>query len=173
MRYLPAESNDRDMFGWHHDMEEQRMKMMVLLTDVGETDQYMSYVTGSHRLFHPFEMFSQNHCSLEYCRERLEELELFHTTGMAGDVFLFDSNGAHRGNRRTPAAVRDVFFIEYCANQTHVWGGDIDAQIFDSVDPMCASVFTRMRTVDKKWDRPRRGDKPDWIASLADIEGWL
>lgn len=35
MRYLPAPSIERDMFRWHHDMEEQRLKVMVLLTDVG------------------------------------------------------------------------------------------------------------------------------------------
>ena len=133
MRYLPSESKDHHMFGWHHDLEDQRFKMMVLLTDVGESDQPMSYVVASHKLFHPYSMFSTNQCSLDYCREHLGEVEIYSTIGKAGDVFFFDSNGAHRGNRRLGASIRDAFFVEYTTDKSDIWGGDIRREIFDEI----------------------------------------
>src|SRR5439155_16491644 len=94
MRYLASSSADHAMFGWHHDLEDMRLKVMVLITDVSERDQTMSYVLGSHKLFHPLVMFLKNHCSLDYCRKHLGELEIYDTIGTAGDVLLFDSNVA-------------------------------------------------------------------------------
>jgi hypothetical protein len=128
MRYLPDTAKDRDMFGWHHDLEDRRLKLLILLTDVGPADQYMSYVAGSHRLCHPYEMFLDNRCSLEYCREKLGRLEVFNTEGRAGDAFLFDSNGIHRGNRRPQGAVRDACFVEYSGDCSDIWGGTPQAR---------------------------------------------
>ena len=172
MRYLPSKTTTRDMFGWHHDMEEKRFKVMILLSDVGEHDQYMSYVVGSHRLFHPYAMFFQNTCSLRYCRQHLPQIEIYKALGTAGDAFFFDSNGAHRGNRSETARVRDVFLIEYSADRTNLWGGDIDPDIFKDIPIIQGNPFRHMLAVEKKWMLPVTRRSPTWPESLPHIDQW-
>lgn len=173
MRYLPTGSSDEHMFGWHHDMEDKRLKVMILLTDIGAHDQYMSYVLGSHKLFHPITMFIKNKCSLAYCREHLGEVEIYDTIGQAGDVFLFDSNGAHRGNRRLDASVRDTFFVEYTADRSDIWGGDISQDVFDDIPLHTANPFEWMMAVEKKWNMPVTRKAPTWLENLSRVETWL
>ncbi len=172
MRYLPAPVREHDMFGWHHDMEEQRLKIMILLTDIGPNDQCMSYVLGSHALFHPLPMFLRNTCSLDYCKNRLGAVEIAHTIGQAGDAFLFDSNGAHRGNRRPDAAIRDVFFIEFTADASDIWGGDIPTEARSEFSNVADSPFGPMLTAQKKWQKPARRSVPTWIENLPHVERW-
>jgi hypothetical protein len=148
MRYLPSPPSDHDMFGWHHDMEDKRLKVMILLTDVGADDQAMSYVVGSHRLFHPYGMFFENACSLDYCRAQLNEVDVFHAVGKAGDVFVFDSNGAHRGNRRESARMRDIFLVEYASEKADVWGGDFAPDAFAGVRVDGPHPFEHMLSVE-------------------------
>lgn len=174
MRYFPAEGIEREMYAWHHDIEEQRVKMMILLTDVGEHDQYMGYIAGSHKLYHPYDMFHENTCTPDYCREHLGELEILKTIGQAGDVFLFDSNGAHRGNRFGDAAVRDAFFIEYTVDKTGTWGGDIKPEWFEGIDfNGRPNPFERMLAATKKWDRPMTRKETDWVLNLPHVETWV
>lgn len=99
MRYLRGGRMGNDQFRWHHDMEDTRLKVMILLTDVGKNDQYMTYVRASHKLFHPYERFLQNQLDLEYCHQYLNTVEILEATGKAGDMILFDSNGTHSANR--------------------------------------------------------------------------
>jgi hypothetical protein len=161
------------MFNWHHDMEERRLKVMILLTDIGQSDQYMSYVVGSHSIFHPYEMFFRNACGLEYCRSHLGELEIVNTVGKAGDIFFFDSNGAHRANRRLEGAVRDVFFIEFAANKSQVWGGDIDRARIDAMSRTGFNPFERMLAARKKWTLQIARKAPTWIETLPRLDAWL
>jgi len=173
MRYFPADGIEREMYAWHHDIEEQRCKMMILLTDVGETDQFMSYVAGSHKLYHPFEMFHENTCTLDYCREHLGDLEILKTIGKAGDVFLFDSNGAHRGNRTSQGAIRDAFFIEYTVDKAGTWGGDIDPTIFEEIELQGHNPFERMLGTEKRWAKPLTRKETDWVLTLTQPERWI
>lgn len=172
MRYLPDADKDRDMFGWHHDMEDRRLKLLVLLTDVGPNDQYMSYVCGSHRLYHPYEMFLDNRCRLDYCRERIGRLELFNTEGRAGDAFLFDSNGIHRGNRRPEGAVRDACFVEYSGDCSDIWGGDIPEGALDRLTFQRGNPFARFLAAEKKWERPVARKIPTWAENLPNVSAW-
>jgi ectoine hydroxylase-related dioxygenase (phytanoyl-CoA dioxygenase family) len=174
MRYLPCESKSHDMFRYHHDLVDRRLKLMVLLTDVGEGDQDMSYVMGSQTLFHPYEMFQSNVCPLEYCEWRLGRLEIFRTLGAAGDVFLFDSNGAHMGNRRPTGRTRDAFFVEFSAARTPQFGGDIPPEVFDT-NPLTAShPLYVMAHSPKRWEQPiTRGSRPTWIVDLPQPSTWV
>ena len=172
MRYLADEEKAHDMFGWHHDMEDRRLKLLVLLTDVGPNDQYMSYVLGSNRLFHPYEMFLENECSLEYCRVNLGELRIFNTVGRAGDVFLFDSNGAHRGNRRPEGKVRDAYFVEYSGDRSDVWGGDLVAGALEGLEWSGHNPFGAFLEADRKWERTAARHHPTWVENLPDIASW-
>ncbi len=58
MRYLPSKPIGNKQFGWHHDMEDRQLKLMIILTDLGEDDQYMSYIRD--RITHtiPIRVFS-------------------------------------------------------------------------------------------------------------------
>jgi len=173
MRYLPSPATSNDMFGWHHDLEEQRFKVMLLLTGVGGDGQHMSYVRGSHRLFHPYRMFRENACGLDYVRARLPAVEIFDAMGEAGDAFLFDSNGAHRGNRREGAAVRDVLTVEYSADRSHIWGGNLDPRALDGIGRSGAAAFERFLHAPKPWDRPMTRSRPTWVEHLPHVERWL
>jgi hypothetical protein len=173
MRYLPTRGIAHQMFDWHHDLEEKRLKILILLTEVGEGDQYMSYVVGSHRLFHPYKMFFKNACSLDYCRQHLPRIEIYRTLGAPGDVFFFDSNGAHRGNRRATARVRDVYFVEYSADRTNVWGADLDLSVLGETPLGPDHAFRRLAGMEKKWTRPVTRQAPTWLENLPHVEQWL
>jgi hypothetical protein len=173
MRYLPEEERSNDMFGWHHDMEDRRMKMMVLLTDVGPGDQHMSYVRGSHRLMHPIDMFHENDCSLDYCAAALGEIDAVDAIGQAGDVFLFDSNGAHRGNRKPEGAVRDVLMVEFTSDPSDVWGGDLAPGSLDGLPPELPNPFHRLVNAGRKWERDGTRALPEWMNNLPHPDRWL
>lgn len=173
MRYLPSPTTSHDMFGWHHDMEEKRFKIMLLLTGVGGGGQHMSFIVGSHKLFHPYRMFLSNSCSREYCQAQMGAIEVFDAVGEAGDVFIFDSNGAHRGNRRESADVRDVFMVEYTADGSHIWGGDVEPRIFDGMRLAGPNPFVRLMSAKKIWEQPMTRRLPTWVGNLPHIERWL
>ncbi len=170
MRYLPNPDTADEQFRYHHDMEDKRLKMMVLLTDVSESDQPMSYVAGSHRLFHPYPMFFDNSCPLDYCEKHLGgPLDVRFTSGRAGDIFFFDSNGAHKGNRRIDGAQRDAFFVEYCPDVIDLWGADIAPRRDSSRLPR---QFDCIVSAEKRWRAPPNRTKPAWVDSLRGVSAW-
>jgi hypothetical protein len=175
MRYLPGGKNEYNMFRWHHDKEDRRLKMQILLTDVAESDQHMSYVLGSHRIYHPYRMFFGNECSLEYTEKCLGRIDIFKATGKAGDVILFDSNGTHRGNRKADARVRDVFFVEFNTDNSDNWGGDIAQDAFEGFPLQRYNPFEQMlATRLKMWERPDNARiVSTWIDNLPHVERWL
>lgn len=172
MRYLPCATADGNMFVWHHDREDQRFKVMILLTDVGPDDQHMSYVCRSHTLFHPHAMFFDNACPLDYCERHLGRLELYDAVGHAGDVFLFDTNGAHRGIRRASGRVRDVFLLELSGRGTKIWGGDVDRRAI-AERPPAHDPFARFLAAEKLWDLPAERRPQSWVESLRNLSEWL
>lgn len=174
MRYLPQPDfkRENDMFGWHHDMEEKRLKLQILLTDVGPRDQHMSYVAGSQKIYHPLRMFQENPCGLDYCRKHLRRIEIREGIGDAGDAFLFDSNGAHRGNRRPDGRIRDVFFVEFCSDASDVWGGDLDRDLLSATDLPMGNPFEQMLAAEKKWRAPVTRETTPWVEDLPLVEKW-
>lgn len=174
MRYLPCESRENDMFGWHHDMEDKRLKVMILLSDVERDDQAMNYVNGSHRPFHPYQMFFRNAFTLDSCRELVGEIEISRTIGKAGDVFAFDSNGAHRGQRSATAATRDAIFLEFSHLPSDVWGGDVRLKLA-ATDPLSKlHPLWYLKYSKKKWESPKRPPgAPTWMLDLDAPERWL
>ncbi len=172
MRYLPREEMHKLQFGWHHDMEEKRFKMMILLSDVGENGQRMSYVNGTHKILHPYERFLKNTLDFEYCQKHVEQAEITDTIGSAGDVFFFDSNGMHRGNR-TLAATRDAVFVEYTSDTSNIWGCDIPNE-FLKPNALGISPFQRMAEVkEKKWEMKTKRKTTTWALRLPQVESWI
>jgi hypothetical protein len=172
MRYLPHDARENDMFGWHHDLEERRLKALILLTDLDETDQVMSYVKGSHQLFHPYKMFFRNSADLRYCKKALGSVEILQTTGRAGDVFFFDSNGVHRGNRRREARVRDTFFVEYGIDTSNLWGGDPDQSLVAELTGQDHNPFKELMAAPRKWEKVTQRRRPTWLENLYEIDAW-
>ncbi len=172
MRYLPLEERHKDMFGWHHDLEDRRLKALVLLSDLPATGQVMRYVKRSHRLRHPYRMFFRNAVDLETCRRALGPLELFDATGSAGDVFFFDSNGVHRGQRRPDAPVRDTFFVEYGIDRSNLWGGDPERDLVAALSTPDHAPFAELLAAERKWERPAARRHPSWVENLRAIDAW-
>ena len=56
-RHLPLERPYVYGFRWHHDGWGRKFNVMVLLTEVGEDDPYMSYLMKSHRRYHGYDGF--------------------------------------------------------------------------------------------------------------------
>lgn len=177
MRYLPRGEIRKQQFLWHHDMEDRQLKIMILLTEVGEQDQYMTYVRGSHEAFHPVERFETNALDFDYCRTYLDDIDVVKLTGEPGDMFLFDSNGMHRGNRSN-GRIRDAFFVEFTAdrNQGNVWGTSAGKR---SLPRECAEPghpLSPMLSVQPKWERVRNQPvrkTSTWLASLEDPSQWV
>ena len=169
---LLSRGADHHMFGWHHDLEEKRFKLMILLTDLDPTDQVMSYVLGSHVIYHPYSMYFRNRCTLDYCRERLGDIRIEQTIGRAGDVFVFDSNGAHRGNRRPDAAVRDAFFVVYDIDRSNAWGGDLVAQVPATTRDTGNDPLAWFAVSQKKWERTVTRTNPTWVENLPFLDRW-
>ncbi len=171
MRYQPMQSRNNDMFGWHHDLEDKRLKMMVLLSDVGPGDQTMSYIEGSHTLRYGLQRFLNNAASIEECEARMgTPPRVRDTVGKAGDVFLFDSNGVHRGNRRADAAMRDALFVEFCTDTSDIWGADLQAV---STEVRAAARLALIGTAPRKWHHPATRNAPAWVESLPHLGLWL
>lgn len=177
MHYLPSGHIETHQFGWHHDMEERMLKVMILLTDVGERDQYMSYVAGTHNVLHPYPHFLQNKLDYEYYGLSPHDARVVNTVGRAGDLFLFDSNGMHRGNR-SPGRVRDALFIEYTVdgNQNNIWGSELPAERLDTLVTAARHPLAAFRGRTPKWVRvrdqaPRK--RPTWAEFLEDPANWI
>jgi hypothetical protein len=117
-------------------------------------------------------MFFHNGVPLEHCRRALGRLEIFETAGRAGDVFFFDSNGVHRGNRRPDAPTRDTFFVEYGIDTSNIWGGDPPRSLTTALGAPDDAPFTELIAADKKWQRPQTRRHPSWIENLYAIDAW-
>jgi len=163
-------------FKWHHDMDDKRFKVMMLLTDVGEKDQYMTYALRSHTMLHPYERFLKNNLEVEYVQPYVGTLDIFKATGKAGDIFIFDSNGMHSGNR-CKGKTRDVFIVEYTADNNNIWGGPVYEEIVEQcIASLNINPFAKLQAVTQnKWDLPpdQRGHGPTWSVSLLEIDEWL
>jgi len=174
MRYSSGGQNGQLPFSWHHDANEKRMKIMILLTDVGPEDQYMTYVLGSHKVFHSYEKFLRSKLSFDDYKEHLDTISIVKATGKAGDIFLFDSNGMHSGNR-TNGRIRDAFFIEYTADKYNIWGGDLPEDFLKRYSFKKSNPFERFINVPhKKWEIDTSiRIKPKTILSLPHVELWI
>jgi Phytanoyl-CoA dioxygenase (PhyH) len=114
-RYRPMEPRDFSSWQWHHDGLGTKLNMMMLLTDVGENDQYMTYLRGTHRLLHGYRKTVESRFSNDDV-DAIAGARPLNCTCKAGSLFLFDSNGIHRG-RRSLGATRDTLFNCYNAGR--------------------------------------------------------
>jgi len=115
-------------YQWHHDAWGKKLHVMFLLTDVGEGDQYMTYVVGSHKVQHSLDKFMHSRLTYEYAKSQMKQVNIFKCMGKAGDIFIFDPNAVHSGNR-TNGADRDTFIVSYTRDRTYIWNLDIPKDV--------------------------------------------
>jgi len=114
---------------------------MWLLTDVPEGGQRMSYVLGSHRQRRHFSSYRETRFSDEQARRCGPVLEC---AGPAGTVFLFDTNGIHRGNRNR-GPLRDTVTGQYSAGRYRM-GCSFEDGLSQRLSPWQREVLYRSRT---------------------------
>ncbi len=122
-RCYPLEKTNFGSWQWHHDSWGRKVNVMVLLTDVTEADQYMSYMKCSHNIYHSYERTTINDRFTEEEVLKLGDHKVVKCIGKAGTIFIFDANGFHRGNR-TLGATRDVLINQYTAGR-YLWPFEI------------------------------------------------
>jgi hypothetical protein len=111
-RYLQTDKRDFGSWQWHHDAWGKKINVMLLLTDVTEDDQYMSFLIGSHKRFINLDRTKNS-------RFTIEEVNLLNKQGIkkcigpAGTIFIFDANGLHAGRRVNEGAIRDSLIFSF------------------------------------------------------------
>jgi Tetratricopeptide repeat/Phytanoyl-CoA dioxygenase (PhyH) len=159
-------------YQWHHDAWGRRVHFMVLLTDVGEEDQYMTYAEGTHRLFHPYQRFVHSRIHQDEFDTYSGHAPVFKATGSAGDVLLFDSNGIHSGNR-TNGHTRDIYLACYSTDPTCVWGMDIPNSALETLSE--EQKVPLQRTRDRwlaKQGRFGFAEYISFVAGLSNVDAW-
>ena len=139
-RYLPMPTKDFGSWQWHHDAWGKRINVMLLLTDVSAEDQYMSYMAGSHRLIHPLERYSNSRYTEDEVRS-YANFERVDCIAPAGSVWVFDSNGFHRGNR-SEGAHRDALISHYSSGR-YIWKMEIPRESTSGLLPEQVAYLER------------------------------
>ena len=140
---------------------------MVLLTDVGEEDQYMTYAEGTHRLFHPYQRFVHSRVREDELVAYSGHAPIFKATGRAGDVILFDSNGLHSGNR-TNGHTRDIYLACYSTDPTCVWGMDIPKSALETLSE--EQKVSLQRTRERWLAKQGQFGFPEYISFVAGLK---
>lgn len=95
----------------HVDGHLHELKAMILLSSVSNDQQCMLYWPGTHRI----DWQIQRSSDTVFGRQVTEQLpEPVRATGAPGDIFLFDTNGIHSGQRNLSAR-RDALVVNFTA----------------------------------------------------------
>ena len=115
-RVLPVNNIDIPNLGmtnnaWHKDIRGRQLKLMVYLSDVGEEDNYFSFIPNT-----------SNSRTYNFKKSRFKDDEIntnkeFYFTGNKGDAMLFNTNLTHRLNRKQNATIRDTITIYFTPGQ--------------------------------------------------------
>jgi hypothetical protein len=119
-RMFPHEADSTGSNQWHHDGWGKRIHIMVLLSDIDENDQYMSYMEGSHRQLRPYAKYENSRFTQAEVDSLCATTSLRKATGKAGDIYVFDSNGIHKGNRSV-GRTRETCLVCYSPDPSYVW----------------------------------------------------
>lgn len=119
-RLLPVETGRYGSYQWHHDTRGRQIHMMILLQDLSNDGQRMSYLTKSHQTYYSYlrgrglgSRFENDLRDDPACKDRIVEV-----AGPAGTVAIFDANGLHSGNRNNNGG-RDA--ITFCYVSVRHW----------------------------------------------------
>lgn len=109
---IPSSMQQKGLSGeWHHDRVGKRLKMFVLLHDVGMDDRPMQIVKGSHKVQQ--RKFGYRGSRLDVLGRSLDSNDISYVTGTKGDVIIFDTNSMHRADWSGGKGHRDVLSFEF------------------------------------------------------------
>ena len=163
---------------WHHDNWGRKLNATVILSEIGENDQYVSYKKSSHRLYHGnrFVRSGPNYSDEEIERD-FPEYETLRCTGKPGDVYLFDANGLHTANS-SEGRIRDIYLLMYYCDPTYIYRQTIPDQIKQSLGS--ADLRAWKETIKLTELKRRRGDPSilpllglSWMDTLRHVRHWL
>lgn len=170
LRIKPHEETGFGSFQWHHDAWGKRINMMIILTEVGEGDQHMSYAKGSNHLHHSYGKFVNSRYSEAEFAKHCAGMEVLKCYARPGDIYVFDSNGLHSGNR-SMGRTRDTFIIHYTRVWQAVWAHRIPREFL--------AGFSAEQLRPLEWmlrqDRARRPLAPpnnSWVDGLLHPTQW-
>ena len=146
-RYYPKKPGEFGSFQWHHDAWGKKLNVMFLFTDVGEEDQFMTYIKGSHQRFYNLERCRNSRFTEDEIDRLFTGFERMKCIGKAGTIFLFDSNGMHRGNRSL-SRYRDSLITSFNAGR-YIWEFDLPIALKDSLDLNLRKFLKRSAKI--KW----------------------
>lgn len=178
LRHLPAE-RDRGYYAWawHHDGWGPKVNFMILLSEVGENDQYMSYKLGTHKRYHGYRGF-QNSYSEEIISTEFSQYPEYKCLGKPGDVFMFDSNALHTANSKRDGSTREIFLLMFYSDRTFVFGQTLPADALNNRSKRDLRPFSETMIVNKELKekndisiRPTLG--ANWDETLPRIRHWL
>lgn len=178
LRNLPrVRPRGRFTYQWHNDAWGRKVNATLLLSDVGETDQYVAYKKGTHRLYHSLWNRKGVNVVDDEIEQRFGSYQTVQCTGQAGDVWLFDSNGfhtlsSHRGR------TRNVYVLMYYCDRTFVYRQTLPEDVIRDASPRDLRVFAETLRLDRT--RRRTGDTSiaprlglAWPETLPRVRHWL
>jgi hypothetical protein len=171
IRIEPSQETGYGSFQWHHDAWGKRINMMIILTEVGESDQHMTYAKGSHRLHHPYEKYVNSRFSADEFAANCGGMEVLKCVAQPGDIYVFDSNGIHSGNR-TGGRTRDTFIIEYTRQAQAVWAHTVPAEFLHGFDEAQREPFRWILREDRR-GRPLPPARNSWVDQMFRVHEWL
>lgn len=100
---------------WHHDTRGRQLKMMIYLTDVGESDSNFALLPSTHGAYRR----KNEHMESRFSDEEVDAMQIkpLEWYGMAGEAMLFDTNLIHRLRRKPTANTRDSITFYYTPGQ--------------------------------------------------------
>ena len=165
-------------WGWHHDAWGRKVNCTILLTEIGEDDQWVGYRKGSHLAHHPIEGHKgiQNFTD-EEAEAKFGQYELVKCTGKPGDVYMFDSNGLH-SLMSSEGRVRDVYVLMFYCDRTFQFSQSLPEEIVHTAAPQDLRVYREMLKYNEWKQRtgesgisPRYG--LGWKNTLFQFRHWL
>jgi hypothetical protein len=113
MRINPTPPKREYSFQWHHDARGRQIHVMVLLSDVSEQGQCMTYLRQSQsRYYTHFRGIANTQFDKDVAADPTAPGRITKLVGPAGTVGIFDANGLHSGNRNDKEK-RDALTFAY------------------------------------------------------------
>jgi hypothetical protein len=170
LRIEPHGETGFGSFQWHHDAWGKRINLMIVLTEIGFGDQHMTYAKGSHRLRHSYEKYVNSRFTPDEFEKYCGKMEVLNCYAQPGDIYVFDSNGIHSGNR-TNGRRRDVFILEYTRLAETVWAHRVPPEFLDGFS---SSELEPMKWVlrQDRHSRPLAPPVNSWVDQLLRINKW-
>lgn len=176
VRHLPSPPRDAYQWRWHHDGWGRKLNVHIVLTDIGEGGQALTYKKGTQKQFHGYDNFRHPDVPDEVYRERYASVPTFKTASKAGDLLLLDGNGIHRAN--AGQTLRDAYLLMFYPDRTMSFAHHLsDEKLAELSDAQRAVVAELLETRRIKRERGEHNILPvlgkNWVETLPHMRAWM